>query len=121
MLQNVDLHKMRIIFSKVLLWLKVHSDNESSPERILISYVLRMTGDTFCLEGYIFSLDKNKFGFYSYISYQNAGRKDNTRLGNQFTETDSAKRRGSNSSVDSRWGKDKITNIFQCSTTFSMS
>ena len=35
-------------------------------------------------------------------SFTNNGRKDITRLGNQFTESDSAKRRGSNSSVDSR-------------------
>ena len=35
-------------------------------------------------------------------SFGNRGRKDNSRLGNQFSESDSAKRRGSNSSVDSR-------------------
>ena len=35
-------------------------------------------------------------------SFANKGQKDNSRLGNQFSESDSAKRRGSNSSVDSR-------------------
>ena len=35
-------------------------------------------------------------------SVRNKGRNDNSRLGNQFRESDSAERRGSNSSVDSR-------------------
>ena len=34
--------------------------------------------------------------------FQNQQRTENSRLGNTFSETDSAKRRGSNSSVDSR-------------------
>lgn len=40
-------------------------------------------------------------------SFGNRGRNGNSRLGNQFSESDSAKRRGSNSSVDSRWEIEK--------------